>query len=175
MENYAHEEGPEFTAALQNTARQMRKTPPNKDYMINLLFTFNPEHQVFAKDYVKPRPRDYDVAEANLAEVRNDDGFYDGLPIYSRTGSKRARLINLAATAANPDEVKLAKLARQKEKIEANMRKIHERRADAVGAEIDLAAYSMAIDFGAHGQVVEHSRMQVPRGSNVPLFGQQSA
>ena len=45
-----------FTAALQNTANLMRKKPPNKDYMINLLFTFNPEHPIFAKDYVKPRP-----------------------------------------------------------------------------------------------------------------------
>ena len=128
--------------------------------MLNLLFTFNPEHPVFAKDYVKPRPQDEDVGVANLAQVRNDDGFFDDLPMYSGTGSKRARIINLAATVANPDEVKLAKLARRKEKIEAHMRKIQERRTDAVGDEIDLAAFDMAIDLSAPGQVVEHSHMQ---------------
>ena len=129
--------------------------------MLNLLFTFNPEHPVFAKDYVKPRPQDEDVGGvANLALVRNDDGFFDDLPMYSGTGSKRARIINLATTVANPDDVKLAKLARQKEKIEANMQKIQEKRTNAVASEIDLAAFDMAIDLSAPGQVVEHSHMQ---------------
>ena len=129
--------------------------------MLNLLFTFNPEHPVFAKDYVKPRPQDEDVGGvANLALVRNDDGFFDDLPMYSGTGSKRARIINLATTVANPDDVKLAKLARQKEKIEANMQKIQEKRTNAVASEIDLAAFDMAINLSAPGQVVEHSHMQ---------------
>ena len=128
--------------------------------MLNLLFTFNPEHPVFAKDYVKPRPQDEDVGVANLAQVRNDDGFFDDLPMYSGTGSKRARIINLATTVANLDVVKLAKLARQKKKIEANMQKIQEKRTNAVASEIDLAAFEMAINLSAPGQVVEHSHMQ---------------
>ena len=112
----------------------MRKAPPNKDYMLNLLFTFNPEHPVFAKDYVKPRPAEKGVVDFNVAQVRNDDGFYDGLPIYTGSGSKRARLLDLAVYPLSRDEARLAKLRWKMEQIEASISVISGRVQDAHNA-----------------------------------------
>ncbi len=44
----------EMKVTFKRTAKLIKKNPPGKDWMMMLLSTFNPNHEIFQRDYVQP-------------------------------------------------------------------------------------------------------------------------
>jgi hypothetical protein len=65
--------------AFRSTAELVRKNPPTITWQILVICTINPSHEIFGKNYQRPRmlkpkgPSGYMVANTN--------GFFDDLPI----------------------------------------------------------------------------------------------
>jgi len=54
-------------------------TLPNQDYLLKLLSTLNPEHEIFGKGYVKP------VVSHQPEFIDDSKGFFQNLPPPKRT------------------------------------------------------------------------------------------
>ena len=40
---------------MANTAERIAKYPPDKNFLLLLLFNMHPNHEIFRKDYVRPK------------------------------------------------------------------------------------------------------------------------
>ena len=79
--------GEPMDSGMRRTAKYIRKKPPQFSWMLLILSTLEPNHAIFAKDYVNPRKT---VAEEQL--VDGYDGFYDSLPLVH---GHKGRTLNL--------------------------------------------------------------------------------
>lgn len=81
-------------------------TPPGRNFLLLLLKFVSPQHFVFSKSYVRPKP------QRNLADndylIEDHDSFFEGLP--ECAPSKRTRL---------PGVTKAMKLEKRKKALEA--------------------------------------------------------
>ena len=87
-------------SGIRRTAKYIRKKPPQVQWMMLILSTLEPNHAIFAKDYVNPKKT---VAEEEL--VDGYDNFYEGLPLVH---GHKGRMLNLM----NPQVKKQKKLQR---------------------------------------------------------------
>ena len=80
---------------------------PDKQWILDVISTLNPNHAIFQKGYV---PEKTEEAETRTVYVRNDDGLYDGLPeLY------KAKDLNKPVRAAtNTEEMLMHAIAREK-------------------------------------------------------------
>ena len=66
-------QGSEITAkqkkAMLVTADRFLNHPPCKNYALTILYNLDPDHEIFAKDYVKPKP----VREVYVEEIQIND------------------------------------------------------------------------------------------------------
>ena len=60
----------------KRTAKYIRRKPPQVQWMLLILSSLDPDHELFNKDYVNPRKP---LAAQELCE--SHDGFYSGLPV----------------------------------------------------------------------------------------------
>ena len=66
----------------------IKKKPPNREWLLNMLHTFTPDHAFFTKGFVKKQyMRQAEQGSDDDAGLANDDGFFDGLPLYSGSAS----------------------------------------------------------------------------------------
>ena len=76
--------------SVKRTKRRIKKYPPSTWWMILLISTINPDHEIFSKDYTKPRVVRNEVQES--LSIQNIDGFFTGLPESRRASGKRIRV-----------------------------------------------------------------------------------
>ena len=76
------------------TALRIKRTPPNKDWMLAVLSTIDAENVLFSKGYVKPKV-DARGKEAEDEFVENNNDFFTGLP-----ATKSSKNINIVTKSA---------------------------------------------------------------------------
>ena len=74
-------------SGMKRTAKYIRRKPPQAQWMLLILGSLEPDHFLFAKDYVNPRR-----PLAAQEQCDSHDGFYEGLPIIH---NHRGRTLNL--------------------------------------------------------------------------------
>ena len=74
-----------------NTAEQALKHPPSQSWAVMMISTMNQAHEIFAKDWQKPRISKVMRAQTH-AFVPAFGDFFEGLPMQHRT--KRAGKLN---------------------------------------------------------------------------------
>ena len=79
--------GEPMDSGMRRTAKHIRKKPPQFSWMMLMLSNLEPDHEIFAKDYVNPKKT---VAAEEF--VDNFDDFYSGLPVVH---GHRGRMLNL--------------------------------------------------------------------------------
>lgn len=91
MINTNNEHQPEWQAAFIDTARRIRKTPPDVKFMLAIISTMDPNNRLFAKDYVKPRLdiRGNELFAGNEERIPDPNNFFTGLPL-AKKSKKRA-------------------------------------------------------------------------------------
>lgn len=67
----------------------MRQKPPAIDWMITVMSTLNPGHEIFGRAYVRPREERPVPAALQPGYVANPNGFFSGLPIPANASKKR--------------------------------------------------------------------------------------
>lgn len=70
-----------------------------------MLSTMQPDHAIFAKDYVRPRHNraDYDADNADMVE--NTDGWFDGLPVAKQRRGAPMKLVQANSAAAHAQKL----------------------------------------------------------------------
>ena len=103
-----------FAAAFQRTAEELVRKPPNKEWLVAMLATMEPDNPIFRKDYVKPKPVSrFAELEQPDDTMENVDEFFSGLPLaVPKKGSKATIRFN-ESTAAS-EQHKLRKMQMQK-------------------------------------------------------------
>ena len=108
--------GEPIDSGMRRTAKQIRKRPPNTNWMLLVLSSLHPGHEVFDKGYIKPARRQEEQFVAS-AMVDNEDGFFDGLPMATPTGKRRINLLS----ADMQQQVKVARLQFQLGKLQEKL------------------------------------------------------
>ena len=75
--------------------------------MLQVMATLNPDHEIFNKDYCRPRNE-----ENVLNMVVNPNGYFDGLPVQKRTGKRMMSLLD----SATQQEALIARMEKKYEK-----------------------------------------------------------
>jgi len=73
------QEDPQVKNAMRNTAIEVKLKPPNTKWMVDIIGLFDPDTEIFEKDYTPP-PRVAPRASMKY-EVPNRGGFFDNLPV----------------------------------------------------------------------------------------------
>ena len=63
--------------------KRIKRLPPNKNWLLTLLFNLEPEHEVFTKGYKKPKQSRMNMYEE--IEVDDYDNFFEGLELAKKT------------------------------------------------------------------------------------------
>ena len=72
-----------LSISLQRTAHLVVKKPPSVHWQIMVLSTLDPDHAIFAKNYVKPTESKTKML-ANKPLISNADNFFTDLPVVHR-------------------------------------------------------------------------------------------
>ena len=75
-----------FDSSFRRTALEIVKKPPNKEWLLYMLATMNPENEIFKKDYIKPKVSS--VIGANPDLVANTDNWFTDLPARMRQNKR---------------------------------------------------------------------------------------
>ena len=75
-------------AAFKATAMLIKKNPPSKVWLLQVLATIDPDHLLFTKEYRKPTKQQQVQVQETM--VNNSDGFFSGLPILGKRKKGRA-------------------------------------------------------------------------------------
>ena len=90
-------QGEPFDTMFRRTALKIKRSPPNKDWMLAVLATVDAENELFSKGYVKPKidARGIEV-ERDLVDNHND--FFTGLPaVKSKRKTKNINFVTKSA------------------------------------------------------------------------------
>ena len=74
---YINRTDAEKKKAYLKTMRRVKKLPPNKNWLLTVLFNLNPDHEVFSKTYRKPRQSKMNMYQK--VEVVDTNGFFSDL------------------------------------------------------------------------------------------------
>lgn len=92
---------------LVNTLKRLEKIRPARSWMLALLSTINPNHEVFDKGYVKPPSRLRAEMGAKPEKVPNINDFFSGLRRFKGKSNKK-RFTTMTPTKVS--EAKFEKL-----------------------------------------------------------------
>ena len=101
--------------AYAETAELVLKSPPSIAWQLMILATINPDHGVFAKDFIKPQ-RARPASNVSALSVPNVDGFFDGLPV-SKSKGKRMALM----TKEMREQVKREKMEKRLQQLQEQL------------------------------------------------------
>jgi hypothetical protein len=111
----------EDTPHVKATCERLLKFPPDSKWLVSLLYTMNPKHPIFAKDYVRPNKRAKQAEEEQY--VTNEDGFYDSLPISKHATRKRGIKLNAAPILSRKEKFD-RKMSELKSRMDTNTNRI---------------------------------------------------
>ena len=75
-----------FDSSFKRTALEIVKKPPNKEWLLHMLATMNPDSEIFQKDYLKPKVCHTGLEDPGL--VDNPDDWFTGLPALHRPNKR---------------------------------------------------------------------------------------
>ena len=84
--------GPELRTRVENLVTLLRVRDANADWYVTLVGIWNPECEIFRKDYVYVREREVPVEVL----IDNFDGLYDGLPVIDEQTMRRTNRMRLS-------------------------------------------------------------------------------
>ena len=79
-------QGDPFDTQFRRTCIKIKLHPPSVSWMLIMMATMSPDHEIFKKDWVKQKPLRPGCRARN--EVRNIGDFFTGLPTQSRKKGK---------------------------------------------------------------------------------------
>ena len=82
----------EFDASVRRTAIQVKRKPPCKRWMLQVIGQCDPNHFIFSKAHTKRDARPKQAAEETY--IPNPDGLFDGLELHMQNGGKSKRATN---------------------------------------------------------------------------------
>ena len=101
---------PEIDASVRRTAIQVKRKPPCKRWMLQIIAQCEPEHLIFSKNFTKEMARPKKKPEEEFL-VNNADGFFDGLEGHPDfTGTKRKRKNNFWSEEIAPHKAKVKRM-----------------------------------------------------------------
>ena len=138
---------------IRRTALLVKQTPPNKDWLLAMLSTFDSENELFSKGYVKPKV-DFRGNELDEDLVDNTGDFFTGLPLAKKV---RKNGMRFGGDKEAQKRKKEQKLQQQMNRLNAQMQRLaNEREAESEVADADSQ------------EEQKHSNVRVPRvGPNV--------
>ena len=113
-----------FDTSFRRTASEIEKKPPNQEWLVAMLSTLNPNSELFRKDYVKPKPLSKFAApdDVDVDMVANDDGFFSGLPLASKS-SKHSSTVRFSGDSEALQKQKLRKMQLQRKLLDQRIAK----------------------------------------------------
>lgn len=95
-----------FRILFERTCLEIEKRPPGIFWQLSIIATINPNHYLFAKDYVKPRVR---PAERRVPAgcIPNFNGFFDGLPV---SASKKKKTMTFGPSKHAREELAMQRM-----------------------------------------------------------------
>ena len=92
-------QGEPFDTQIRRTAIKVKQCPPNKEWSLGMLSTFDNQNELFEKSYVKPKVDVLGNAMPDFAMVDNHDNFFTNLPVAKK--SKKRNVMFFADKSAN--------------------------------------------------------------------------
>ena len=108
--NHPPGDEPGFDAAIRRTAVQVRKRPPNKEWLLLMIAQLDEDNFIFSKQHTREHAR---PVEEDPATVRNPEGFFDDLNFRSRGKRRGVTFVSSMTRKAQ----KVEKLARKAGKV----------------------------------------------------------
>lgn len=119
---------------MRITMDHIQDHPPNSEWILNVLGIFQPDCEVFAKDYVAPKDQ-VGKAEKMLADPL---GMFSGLPEKRKPSKKKLR-IPVSQQAKNEEQ--LARLLLQERDIGMRIRHLQEKQKEEPQEEEESKAH----------------------------------
>ena len=119
--NHPHVDEPGFDAAIRRTAVQVRKRPPNKEWMLLIIAQLDEDNFIFSKQHTRELAR---PVEEEPLMISNPSGFFDDLNFRSKGKRRGVTFVSGMTRKAQ----KVEKLARKASKV-------NERLAEAQAAQ----------------------------------------
>ena len=94
---------------MKRTAKYLSKRSGDTDWMLDLIATYDEDHEFFRKDYVKPKKLMPEEQVAQKQMLDNKDGFFDYLPL-AKNMRRRYRLNLSKQSKVDVERNKLAKM-----------------------------------------------------------------
>ena len=110
---------------MKRTALLIKQKLPSRDWLIKILSSINCEHEIFGKDYVKPRE---EKKQAFVPRINNPDDFFSNLPAVRSKG----RALLCLTDKASKEKLRLDRLEAQLAKIQ---RQVQHQRSQVEGAD----------------------------------------
>ena len=86
--------GEPHDSAFRRTGDLIKKHPPSVHWMLQVMSTIAQEHEIFAKNYVRPR-RMPEQVQGPTVQIANPNGFFDDLPMTDRRGRGSRGVISM--------------------------------------------------------------------------------
>ena len=107
----------EVMPSVRRLIKKMKKRSPDAEWLVDLLGQWDPNDEIFSKNYVYVRPR---PATAQTIELANDDDFYTDLPLLPCNVMRKTRRMRVPKSirvkaALKALEARQQKLAAQHE------------------------------------------------------------
>ena len=119
---------------IRRTALLVKQIPPNKDWLLAMLSTFDSENELFSKGYVKPKV-DFRGNELDEDLVDNTGDFFIGLPLAKKV---RKNGMRFGGDKEAQKRKKEQKLQQQMNRFNAQMQRLaNEREAESEVADAD--------------------------------------
>ena len=128
-----------FDGAFRRTAQELARKPPNTEWLLAMLSTMDPNHGIFAKDWVRPRVNRAAEYDGDTDMVENIDGWFDGLPVAKQRRGAPIKLVQGNSAAAEAH-----RLQRMQEKSAALQMKIQQHHAKMARLSQPQPSFSVA-------------------------------
>ena len=115
-----------FKEVVSSSGKNMGLDPddkhvPDKNWMLVIIATLNPDHALFQKDYVPPKTEQEMEA---IQYVRNEDNFWSGLPKLYKTKDIKAKHVTAILSKEDRLQAKIQKAERQQAKKDSSIAKM---------------------------------------------------
>ena len=101
-----------FDSSFKRTALEIVKKPPNKEWLLFMLATMDPDSEIFRKNYVKPKVNRSGLQAADDPNlIDNTDNWFSDLPVLHRA-NKRTQNVRFN-NRAGEEEAKLGRMQQQ--------------------------------------------------------------
>ena len=115
-------QGEPLDTQIKRTAIKVKQFPPNKEWSLGMLSTFDNQNELFGKSYVKPKVDARGNEVPDLDTVDNRDDFFTGLPVAKKSKKRNVMVFTDKGVSR---QAQLAKKQKQAEKLQADIARLN--------------------------------------------------